>query len=159
MADQESIFTAKYVLGRICPKDIVQYADKKLGQGFYSEAYLNIVDANIETMAVLAPLLEEAFKASGAPIPTLEEAAWIMLRHHIGIIAEGDSNPRKQFSMLLNDINSFDLRQNIEKYVGDNVGIANLYGLYHDDYATEAEIDLEFVKESRIWMGLYGYKP
>ena len=154
----DCIFSAKYVLGRISSKDIVQYADRKLTEGNYSDAYLNIIDADIKAMAVLAPLVEVALKDSGVPVPEFEEAVWIMLRHHIGLIANGEVNPKKQFSMLLNDIERFDLHKGIREYVGDNVGISLLYGLYYEDDATDVEINSELIKESKNWVNLYGRK-
>lgn len=156
MNESDCIFSARYVLGRVTSKDIVKYADGKLTEGNYSDAYLNIVDADFKTMAILAPLLEVALKDSGVAVPEFEEAVWVMLRHHIGLIASGEAHPKKQFSILLSDIERFEIHKGIKEYVGDNVGIALLYGWYYEDYATEEEINSELIKESKNWVSRYG---
>jgi len=107
-------------------------------------------------MPILGPLLEAAIKESGMAVPSFNEAVWIMLKHHISLMASGSVDAQKQFSILLEDIERFDLHKGIKKYVGDNIGISLLYGLYYDDYSSDAEINLNLIKESKNWVNLYG---
>ncbi len=62
----------------------------------------------------------------------LEKAIWMILRYHINIIANEENNPFDQFKLLLNDIEWFNLHDNVTKHVGDAVGIDSLYGLYYN---------------------------
>ena len=158
MNESDYIFAAKYVLGVIESKDIVGFADRKLAEGHYSDSYLEIVDAELKTWPVLSPLLEVALKDLGLTIPDFEQATWVMLKHHIGLIADGTVNPKDQFSQLLNDIESFDLTKGITKYVGDNVGIDTMYGWYYEDYASEHSINIELKSESIKWVALHSQK-
>ena len=60
---------------------------------------------------------------------------------------------------MLNDIDNFDLHENVTKYVGDNVGIEHLYGLYYarddlevnDNYGV-TEIAVQMQDESKKWL-------
>jgi len=155
MNESDYIFTAKYVLGRISSKDILGYVDRKLTEGSYLDSYLYIIDAEFKTMPVLGPLLEAAIKEAGMTIPSFNEAVWIMLKYHINLMASGSVDAQKQFSILLYDIEVFDLHKGIKKYVGDNIGISLLYGLYYDDCSSDAEINKNLIEESKNWVNLY----
>ena len=61
-----------------------------------------------------------------------------------------------QFRKLLRDIDNFDLHKGIKEYVGDNIGLSRLYGLYHDDYLSIEETDDRIFEESIIWLHEYG---
>ncbi|WP_421225622.1 hypothetical protein [Aeromonas enteropelogenes] len=158
MNEPDEIFAAKYILGIIGPKDIVEFADRKLTEGSYSDIYIDILDSEYKTMPDLAPMLEAVWKQPGIIIPDINQAAWTMLRYHLRKIADGTVNPREEFSELLQDIEVFDLTNNITKYVGDNVGIELMYGWYYEDYATDQEINAALKKEAANWIERYGSK-
>jgi hypothetical protein len=154
----DHIFAAKYVLGLIRTKDILAFADRKLSEGEYSDIYLDIIDAELKVWAELAPLLETALRDSGIDIPDVENATWTMLQYHISLIASGEVNPKEQFGYLLRDIGKFDLTKGINKYVGDNLGIEFMYGLFYDDYGSDAVINEGIKEECLKWLKCYSSK-
>lgn len=158
MNEQDYIFAAKYILGAISTEDIVDFADRKLCEGKYSDTYLDIIDAELKVWTELAPLLEAALKESGLVIPDKERAVWTMLKYHIGLIESGRVNPKEQFGRLLQDIENFDLTKDITKYVGDNVGIESMYGWFYEDYESDAAINEGIKSECSKWIELYAAK-
>lgn len=158
MNEPDHIFAAKYVLSVISTKDIVAFADRKLSEGKYSDTYLDIIDADLKVWSELAPLLEMALKESGLVIPDEEQAVWIMLKYHIGLIESGSVNPKEQFGRLLQDIEKFDLTKGITKYVGDNVGIELMYGWFYEDYESDRAINEGIKSECAKWLELYAAK-
>jgi len=158
MNEPDLIFAAKYVLKAIGSEDIVKFADTKLSEGHYSDKYLDIIDADTKTWPELSHLLENALKESDLAIPSFEEAVWIMLKYHIELIASGTALPKEQFGHLLRDIEEFDLAKGITKYVGDNVGIALMYGWYYEDYESDEAINAGIKSECSKWLETYASK-
>ncbi len=158
MNEPDHIFAARYVLSVISAKDIVEFADRKLSEGEYSDTYLDIIDADLKVWPELAPLLETALKESGLVIPKLDQAVWTMLKYHIGLIESGNVNPKEQFGHLLQDIEKFDLTKDITKYVGDNVGIELMYGWFYEDYESDDAINAGIKSECSKWLEVYASK-
>ena len=155
MNELDRIFSARYVLNVITTKDIVEFADRKLSEGKYSDTYLDIIDADPKIWLELSPLLEIALKESGLVIPDEEQAVWIMLKYHIGLIESGSVNPKDQFESLLQDIEQFDLDKSNTNYVGDSVGIEFMYGWFCEDYESDSAINEGIKSECSKWLELY----
>jgi hypothetical protein len=157
-AISDHIFVARYVLGLIHTDDIIAFVDRKLSEGQYSDTYLDILDANLQTEPELAQLLETSLQDSGIDIPGLEHATWTMLHYHIWLIANGSVSPKKQFGYLLSDIARIDLTKGINKYVGDKFGIEFMYGWFYNDYESDALIDKGIKEECLKWLKSYASK-
>ena len=56
------------------------------------------------TMADAGPLFESALQELGIPIPSQDDAAWTLLRYHIGRIAGGEVAPRQGLRAILEDV-------------------------------------------------------
>lgn len=149
---EDRIFIAKYVVGKLNTEDLVQFADQKLTDGVYSEHLLNIMDDGPEHWNPVSEYFESFVEEKGYAVPSFEQAVWVLLRYHILLISQGNVSPSKQFRQLLDDIESFDLHKGIKKYVGDNIGIENMYGWYHSDCSTIEETDSGIFNESLDWV-------
>jgi len=155
---EDTIFIARYVADRLHTADLVAYADEKLSKGQYSDHLLSILDQDPKVWSVISELFEKAVIDLGFTIPTFESAIWVLLRHHIGLISSGNVSPTKQFRLLLQDIERFDLHKGITEYVGDTIGISFMYGWYHSDGSNLVEIDSGIFSESKKWVQEYGIK-
>jgi len=163
MKEGDQIFVAKYVAKKLQTKDLVEFADRKLKEGIYFESLLNIIDQDPQVWETVFPCFEKALKDMDIKIPSFENAIRFLLRHHIQNIASGNVDPRSQFRQMLDDVEHFDIDKNTKKYVGDAVGIENLYSLYYavDDldnpFSIEAidKINQDMIDESKKWLKKY----
>ncbi len=158
MNDSNRIFAAKYAARSISTWDIVKFADTRLNDGDYSDHYLAILDEDTKVWSTVSPHLEKAFREKGMTIPEFEEAIGILVEHHFRIVVDDCISPRKQIAEMLRDIENFDLHKNINKYVGDNIGISMVYGWFHADCSCTGEIDSSIVRECAEWLSKYGGK-
>ncbi len=158
MIISDAIFAARYVAGAVTSEDIVTFADSRLSDGVYSDHYLAILDEEQKSMGNLSEYLELAFKQFDVPLPIYENAIWQLVEYHIELILSESLTPREGFLNLLNDISDFDLHKGIEKYVGDNIGIAKMYGQYYsvDDGAKIDDVNFAILKECQNWKRNYG---
>ncbi|OCQ23786.1 hypothetical protein A7985_07555 [Pseudoalteromonas luteoviolacea] len=153
--ENEYYFVARYVVGTLNTDDLVNYANYKLNNGTFSEGLLNIVDAEPKCWEVVSSTFEKLI----APLPSFEDSVYLIIRFHLKIIASKEIDPFEQFSSLLSDLKYFDFHKNITKYVGDNVGLEMLYGLYYavddlepnDNYGV-TEIAVQMQEESKKWL-------
>ncbi|MGI2180394.1 hypothetical protein [Shewanella frigidimarina] len=153
--ENENYFIAKYVAGACDTDDLVNYANYKLNSGIYSDGLLGIIDAEPKCWDIVSPLFEKLI----AQLPSFDDSIHLIIKHHLKLIACEKIDPFIQFRLLLNDIANFDLHENVTKYVGDNVGIEHLYGLYYarddlevnDNYGV-VEIGALMQEESIKWL-------
>lgn len=155
---EDEIFIAKYVVGRLDTRDLVEFANDKLSKGVYSDHLLNILDETPQVWVAISNHFEEAVVEMGYEIPSFNNAIWGLVKHHITMISEGNVRPTKQFREMLNDIEQFSLHKGIKEYVGDNIGISRMYGWYHEDYCSIEETDAGIFEESLKWLIEYGEK-
>jgi hypothetical protein len=155
MSDSDKIFAARYVAQSISTGDIVRFAEDRLNEGIFSDHYLAIVDEEIKVWETVSPHLVAVFEENKIRIPTFNEAIWVLIEYHVRIITDGCLSPRKQFGLLLKDIDRFDLQKDITEYVGDNVGISRMYGWYYDDYSGIGKVDNEIYNECQNWLMEY----
>jgi len=149
---EDEIFIAKYVAGRFGTEELVEFANRKLVSGVYSDYLLAILDESPKIWIAVSEYFERAIDEFGYKIPSFEEAIWKLLRYHISLISTGKVNPVEQFRQLLLDINRFNLHKGINEYVGDNIGIARMYGWFYDDYSSSTEIENGIFTESIKWL-------
>lgn len=153
--ENENYFIAKYVAGACDTDDLINYANDKLNNGVYSDELLDIIDAEPKCWDIVSPLFEKLI----AQLPSFEDSIHLIIKHHLKLIAGEKLDPFIQFRQLLNDIDNFDLHENVTKYVGDNVGIEHLYGFYYardelevnDNYGV-IEIGALMQEESKKWL-------
>jgi len=153
--ESENFFIAKYVVSACETDDLINYANYKLNNGVYSDGLLGIIDAEPKCWGIISPLFEKLV----APLPSFEDAINLIIKYHLKLIASENIDPFIQFRQLLDDISNFDLHENVTKYVGDNVGIEHLYGLYYarDDLEVNdnngvVEIGERMQEESKKWL-------
>jgi hypothetical protein len=158
--DEDKIFVARYVAGAVSTEEIFHFADSKLNSGVYSDYFLEIIDDELQYSESVRPNFEAAILEMKGEIPDFEEAILQVIRFHLQLISDGNVEPFSQIRKMLDDIDEFDLGKNIIKYVGDNVGIEHLYGMYYakDDlndsnYDVQMErIRKEMCVESTKWL-------
>jgi hypothetical protein len=153
--ENENYFIAKYVAGACETDDLINYANCKLNNGVYSDGLLDIIDAEPKCWGTVSPLFEKLI----AELPSFEDSINVIIKHHLKLITNEKTDPFIQFRQLLDDINNFDLHENVTKYVGDNIGIEHLYGLYYarDDLEVNdnngvVEIGERMQEESKKWL-------
>jgi len=156
MTETDELFIARYIAGQKKSKDIVSFANIKLDSGVYQDEYLDIIDSELKVMTVLAPLFEKSVVSSGKVLPSIDQAVMQILEHHIALIASEKIDPYCQFQRLLSDIDSYDYLRKAKKYVGDSIGIHNMYGCYHSDDFSQKDINRALVKEAKSWVHKYG---
>ncbi len=151
----EELFLAHYAAGHLKVKDILDYVDSKLAEGLYSDTYIEILDATPQDWDEISKCFEKLILEEKKLIPTLENAAILILESHVKLITLGEVEPFSQFGKLLSDIQFYDYYNKSEKYYGDCIGLQNLYARYHEDCATRDEINNWLIEESENWLTQY----
>ena len=151
----ENLFLAKYSAGHLNVEDIIAYVDEKLAAGFYSDRYIDILDASPRDWDEVSYLFELLMDEENTKVPSEEDAVWTILKYHLELIASDKLEPYLQFTKLLEDIQFYDCSENTKQYYGDSIGIHYLYAMYHHDCATKDEINRMIFKESRKWLDKY----
>ena len=153
--ENENYFIAKYVAGACETDDLINYANCKLDNGVYSDGLLDIIDAEPKCWGIVSSLFEKLIDQ----LPSFEDSINLIIKYHLKLIASEKIDPFIQFWQLLDDINNFDLHENVTKYVGDSVGIEHLYGLYYarddldlNDNDGVVEIGVLMQEESKKWL-------
>ncbi|AYM86611.1 hypothetical protein [Pseudoalteromonas agarivorans] len=153
--ENENYFIAKYVAGACETDDLINYANCKLDNGVYSDGLLDIIDAELKCWGIVSSLFEKLIDQ----LPSFEDSINLIIKYHLKLIASEKIDPFIQFRQLLDDINNFDLHENVTKYVGDSVGIEHLYGLYYarddldlNDNDGVVEIGVLMQEESKKWL-------
>lgn len=148
----DNLFIARYVVKKLATEDLLLFANEKLAGGVFTESLLDILDEERKDWDSIAPLFEKVVKDLGYSIPSFEDAIWFIVTYHVSKISSGRSSAAKQFFIMLDNIERFDLSKDIKEYVGDNIGISGMYGWYLDDVSTAEEIESGIYQESKIWM-------
>ncbi|WP_339898066.1 hypothetical protein [uncultured Gilvimarinus sp.] len=154
----DEIFIAKYIAGKVDTDDLVEFANKKLASGVYSDHLLNILDETPKVWVPISNYFEKAVIDLGYEIPSFDDAIWVLVKYHITLISKGNVCPAKQFQEMLKDIERFSLHDGIKEYVGDNIGISRMYAWYHEDHCSPEQIDSEIFEESLKWVLEYSEK-
>lgn len=150
---QDDLFISRYVAGRLSTEDLLAFAESKLKSGVYTDEILAVYDAE-PIWEVVSEMFEVMIKSLGHEKPSFEAAIDFLVRYHISQIVYRSANPSQQFELLLRDISGFDLHENIEFFVGDNIGIHKIYGAFHDFYESDSERDFFIFNECKVWLEL-----
>lgn len=102
------LFLAHYTAGHLEVQDILDYVNSKLAEGFYSDTYIEILDAIPQDWDEVSKCFEKLILEERKSIPTLESAAMIILESHVKLITLGEVEPFSQFGKLLSDIQFYD---------------------------------------------------
>jgi hypothetical protein len=155
MSTEQEFLAIKYAAGILHTKDIHEYVNAQLDKGEWSDVYLEILDCDPKCSGDTSTLFEKYLKEIGVVIPTLEDAIRSLVRYHIVLIASGTVDPCKQFTKLLEEIDNYDYYSKTQVYVGDNLGIHEMYGWYYEDYASIDQTNKGIFEESKIWVSKY----
>jgi len=103
------------------------------------------------TMADAGPLFESALQELGVPIPSQDDAAWTLLRYHIGRIAGGEVAPRQGLRAILEDVYyPAQLHAQRERYGADVYDVGSFHASFY------SYDDLEARPSEVFFDGLYG---
>ncbi len=158
MSTEEEFFAIKYAAGILHTKDIFEYVKSQLDKGTWSDVILDILDCDPKGWVSISALFEKYLAEIGVMIPTLEEAVRELVEHHVLLIASGTVTPCVQFKKLLEEIDNYDYYSKTQDYVGDDLGIHQMYGWYYEDYCTVDQINQGILEESKVWMSKYAKK-
>jgi hypothetical protein len=165
---------ARYVLGVLPSWELPRIADAALERDIYSLSLGELATWIRPVMADAGPLFEKALRELGMPLPSSDEAAWTLLRHHIGRVASGQMSPREGLRAVLRDVYyPAGLDGRTQQYAGDSHDIHGLISYYYgyDDLAerpTEVSfegrhgadavraLDAEIVRLAREWGARHG---
>ena len=158
MNTEVGFLAIKYAAGLLHTKDVLEHVNTQLDRGVWSDVFLEILDCDPKGWGDISELFEKYLKDIGKVVPGLEEAVRSLVEYHVTLIASGTVAPNKQFRKLLDDIDGYDYYSKTQKYLGDNLGIHNMYGWYHADYSTADQINDGILKESKLWVANYAEK-
>lgn len=155
MSTEQEFLAIRYAAGILHTKDILEYVNAQLDKGEWSDVYLEILDCDPKGWICTSTLFEKYLKEIGVVIPTLEDAVRSLVRYHIVLIASGTVTPCEQFRELLEEIANYDYYSKTQNYVGDNLGIHQMYGWYYEDDCSIEQINKGIFEASKIWVSKY----
>lgn len=158
MSTEEEFLAIKYAAGILHTKDILEYVNTQLDKSSWSDVFLEILDCDPKGWVSISILFEKHLKEIGVVIPSLEDAVKCLVEHHVVLISSGTVTPYSQFKKLLEEIDNYDYYSKTQNYVGDNLGIHQMYGWYHEDYCTVGQTNKGIFDESKIWVSKYAKK-
>ncbi|MDX1538364.1 MAG: hypothetical protein R3187_11695 [Arsukibacterium sp.] len=158
MSTEEEFLAVKYAAGILHTNDILEYVNSQLDKGIWSDVFLEIIDCEPKVWLSISTLFEKYLKEIGVLIPTLEEAARELVEHHVLLIASGKVTPSVHFRKLLEEIDNYDYYSKTKDYLGDNLGIHQMYGWYYADCCTADEINQGILDASKVWVSKYAKK-
>ncbi len=158
MKQQDEIFIAKYVVGALWTSDIVEYADRKLCEGNYSDYYLAIIDADPKIWMDVSLLFKKSLQERKITLPSFNTSVYMLVEYHLKLIVSRAVDPIPQIRKMFGDLENFDLHKGITEYVGDNIGLETLYSWYHEDYLADKEIAKGIIVDSEKWLQTYANK-
>jgi hypothetical protein len=170
--DQDlKVAAARYVLGNAASEELARVADTLLAEGVYSPAIGELGTTRRLVMAEAGPLFEQALRDLNVEMPSPEEAAWVLLRYHIGRIAYEEVSPRDGLQSLLEVYDRANLHGQSGTYVGDSHGIEQLIAAYWEydclyarpvgesletDLAAIRALDDTVIGAATEWVGEHG---
>lgn len=155
MSTEEEFLAIKYAAGILYTQDILGYVNAQLDKGEWSGVFLEILDCDPKGWVSISTLFEKYLKERSVAIPALEDAVRSLVKHHVILIASGTVTPCEQFRKLLEEIDNYDYYSKTQDYVGDNLGIHQMYGWYYEDYCTVDQINEGIFEESSVWVSKY----
>ncbi len=159
---------AKVAVGLIHSWEIPPIADRALSNGEYSPALAELAALVNPIKTVVEPLFIKAIAELGLQMPPRAEAAWLIVRHCIQLIASNSESLRAALSLLKET--SYAVRDVMpdNQYVGDNLDLGALIGIFWsysesnencyemrimtDESERQSILDLLARKEASAWL-------
>ena len=154
MKYSDIFYAAKYTLGLLTPDDVVEFADQKLFDGFYSDYYLNIIDTKIRIWGELFPLFLSSLKELNINIPSNDDAALILIEGYLMEILAWKVDPYTQFNRLLHDLNFGVYKAGL--------GVDNIYLAFIDEIPLPngtfdmKAMNLNIIEQCKVWAKVNG---
>ena len=122
---------SRVALGLALSDEASSFARTFLERGEYSAAAVELSELRPATVAEVKPLLEAWLREYQLPYPSDEEAIWILLRHHIGALAEAEAehDVRRELNAVRDLYYAGNLQGRSQQYAGDSHDIERLYGI------------------------------
>ncbi|MEJ8680080.1 hypothetical protein P0C22_16185 [Plesiomonas shigelloides] len=158
MKTEEEFLAIKYAAGILHTEDILEHVNSQLDKGTWSDVFLEILDCDPNGWISISALFEKYLNEIGVLIPSLEEAARELVKHHVLLIASSTVTPCVQFKKLLEEIDNYDYYSKTQDYVGDDLGIHQMYGWYYEDCCTVVQINQGILEESKVWVSKHAKK-
>lgn len=136
--DDLQIAAARYTLGLLKSWDLPPIADAALNRGSYSPALAHLAAVDDPRMSDVGPLFETALAELSIGKPSVDGAAWTLLRHYIRQIAEAEVPAREGLRRIMNDVyDPADLHSKSNACAGDSHDINAFVGSFYeyDDFA------------------------
>jgi len=125
---------AKLAMGKLNADEIKAIIRGLVDSGFYLDAFLDALDNSRPRLDEVLPGLLAALSHHGIIVPDKEQAAWILIEHHLKAIAAGNSDPLEELSKLIADVYwDYDFHTPTKEYLGDSHGIEHLIGDWEAD--------------------------
>lgn len=132
MSRSLEIEAARYRIGLSTSRDLVQAATDALVAGKNSPTLRMLASELDPQMSDVGPMFERSLEELGSETPTSEDAAWILLRHLIGRIADGEVDPIPGVGEILEQVYyPCNLHSQAIHYVGDSHGIELMLSHYY----------------------------
>ena len=166
------IAAAKYALDAIPSWELSELARRLVDTRQTPRAVIELATLREPTMAEAGPLFERILEARHFTRPSKDEAVWTLLRHYVGVIADGSVAPRTGLEPMMG---VFGLAEGIgaraTQNVGDSHDIQHLVGAYwsYEDLDDAARVvtfkgadekrealDVEVVQRAQEWMKRHG---
>jgi hypothetical protein len=158
---------ARIAFGNINADKIKLTVDSLLNEGVYSDDFIGIMDSKPARLDEVLPPFIAYLQHEGIPIPTIDDAVWQLIAHHVNRIASGEADPIEELQELISDVYwDYDFHPHTKKYKGDSHGIEYLVGLYWEYEESNHvvspwkgnKLKRAIVKRSEEWMERFANK-
>lgn len=129
-------------MGNLTADEIKATIHGLVDDGFYLNDFLDALEISRPRLDEVLPGLQAAFRYHGIIVPDKEQAVWILIEHHLKVIAAGALEPWQELCQLMADVYwDYDFDTPTKEYVGDSHGIACLLRLFWsiDDLSENSE--------------------
>lgn len=132
MSRSLEVEAARYRIGVSTGRGLVQAAVDAMVAGADSPTLVQLASEPDPQMSDVGPMFERSLEELCLEMPTSEDAAWILLRHLIGRIADGEVDPIPGVGEVLEQVyHPCDLHSHTIDYIGDSHGLARMLGNYY----------------------------
>ncbi len=148
------VAAARLALGVLTSAELVRAADEALELGVYSDSLGELATVSNPIMAEVGPIFLKSLKELGISCPSKEEAAWMLLRHHIARIANETIPAREGLRQMMREVYyPANLSVRATKCVGDSHGLEYLIGDFYayddlEERPTEVSFEEKYGEEA-----------
>jgi hypothetical protein len=129
--DDLRLAAAWWVLGGLPSWELPPIADALLDRGVYSRATAELASTRYPSMSEAGPLFERLLQENEIGLPSIDDAVWTLLRHHISQIALRAVPCRAGLQRVVDVYYLADLFGRARHYVGASHGIEHLLGAFY----------------------------